>query len=276
MPCTNRRGSTACLPAAGYPARVTNSQLDLADRRRHDGRTLDQLRPGSFVRDFTEFAAGSVLAVSGRTKVLCTASVDEDVPRWMRGTGRGWVTAEYSLLPGSSPERVSREATKGRQSGRTQEIQRLIGRALRSIIDLEALGERQILIDCDVLQADGGTRTAAISGAYVALHDACSRLCASGRLNSHPVREACAAVSVGVVDKACMLDLDYVEDSSAQVDMNVVMTSSGCFVEVQGTAEGPPFPRAQLDEMLALAEGGIAKILAMQSEVLASPPQVRS
>jgi len=240
VPCTNRRGSTACLPAAGYPARVTNSQLDLADRRRHDGRTLDQLRPGSFVRDFTEFAAGSVLAVSGRTKVLCTASVDEDVPRWMRGTGRGWVTAEYSLLPGSSPERVSREATKGRQSGRTQEIQR------------------------------------AISGAYVALHDACSRLCASGRLNSHPVREACAAVSVGVVDKACMLDLDYVEDSSAQVDMNVVMTSSGCFVEVQGTAEGPPFPRAQLDEMLALAEGGIAKILAMQSEVLASPPQVRS
>ena len=165
---------------------MTDSQLDTADLVRHDGRALNELRPCLFVRDYTEFAAGSVLAVYGRTKVLCTASVDEDVPRWMRGTGRGWVTAEYSLLPGSSPERVSREATRGRQSGRTHEIQRLIGRALRSIIDLAALGERQIIVDCDVLQADGGTRTASISGAYVALHDACTRLCQSKVLDHHP------------------------------------------------------------------------------------------
>ncbi|MFZ2059218.1 MAG: ribonuclease PH [Acidimicrobiales bacterium] len=255
---------------------MTDSRPDSLDLARHDGRALDELRPGFFVRDFTEFAAGSVLAVSGRTKVLCTASVDEDVPRWMRGTGRGWVTAEYSLLPGSSPERVSREATRGRQSGRTQEIQRLIGRALRSIIDLEALGERQILIDCDVLQADGGTRTAAISGAYVALHDACSRLCSSGAVARHPVREACAAVSVGIVEAVCMLDLDYAEDSAAEVDFNVVMTSSGRFVEVQGTAEGLPFARTELDEMLALAELGIGQILQVQSEVLATPPPDRS
>ena len=245
-------------------------------RPRHDGRADDELRPGFFVRDFTEFAAGSVLAVSGRTKVLCTASVDEDVPRWMRGTRRGWVTAEYSLLPGSSPERVNREATKGRQSGRTQEIQRLIGRALRAIIDLEALGERQIIVDCDVLQADGGTRTAAISGAYVALHDACSRLCFQGVIPSHPVREACAAVSVGIVEEVCMLDLDYAEDSAAEVDMNVVMTSSGRFVEVQGTAEGLPFARNELDQLLALAELGINQILEIQAEVLATPPVDRS
>ncbi|MGO9963588.1 MAG: ribonuclease PH [Acidimicrobiales bacterium] len=255
---------------------MTDPQPGPTEALRHDGRARDELRPGFFVRDFTEFAAGSVLAVSGRTKVLCTASVDEDVPRWMRGTRRGWVTAEYSLLPGSSPERVSREATKGRQSGRTQEIQRLIGRALRSIIDLEALGERQILIDCDVLQADGGTRTAAISGAYVALHDACSRLCFSGAISSNPVREACGAVSVGIVDGACMLDLDYAEDSTAEVDMNVVMTSTGRFVEVQGTAEGLPFARAELDEMLALAELGINQILEFQAEVLATPPTDRT
>jgi ribonuclease PH len=228
-----------------------------------------------FVRDFTEFAAGSVLAVYGRTKVLCTASIDEEVPRWMRGTGRGWVTAEYSLLPGSSPERVSREATRGRQSGRTHEIQRLIGRALRSIIDLELLGERQILVDCDVLQADGGTRTASISGAYVALHDACTRLCFAEVIRAHPVREACAAVSVGIVDGTSMLDLDYAEDSTAEVDLNVVMTSSGRFVEVQGTAEGPPFSRSELDEMLGLADAGIAQILQVQEEVLAEAPPDR-
>ena len=253
--------STSDTSAArgGYPAEVTDSQTDDIDLERHDGRALDELRPCVFVRDFTEFAAGSVLAVYGRTKVLCTASVDEDVPRWMRGTGRGWVTAEYSLLPGSSPE-----------------IQRLIGRALRSIIDLEALGERQILIDCDVLQADGGTRTASISGAYVALHDACTRLCLSGVLKDHPVREACGAVSVGIVEAVCMLDLDYVEDSAAEVDLNVVMTSSGRFVEVQGTAEGPPFARSELDEMLNLAELGIGQILQIQNEVLASPPPDRN
>jgi len=251
---------------------MTDSQADDLELARHDGRALDELRPCVFVRDFTEFAADSVLSVYGRTKVLCTASVDEEVPRWMRGSGRGWVTAEYSLLPGSSPERVSREATRGRQSGRTHEIQRLIGRALRSIIDLEALGERQILIDCDVLQADGGTRTASISGAYVALHDACTRLCLSGVLRQHPVREACAAVSVGIVEAVCMLDLDYAEDSAAEVDLNVVMTASGRFVEVQGTAEGPPFARSELDEMLALAELGIGEILQIQEEVLAKAP----
>lgn len=239
---------------------------------RRDGRALDELRPVQFVRDFTEFAAGSVLAVMGRTKVLCTASIDEDVPRWMRGTGRGWVTAEYSLLPGSSPERVTREAARGRQSGRTQEIQRLIGRSLRSVTDLTKLGERQIVLDCDVLQADGGTRTAAISGAYVALQDACTRLEAGRKIGALPLTEPLAAVSVGVVEAVAMLDLDYSEDSAAEVDMNVVMTASGRFVEVQGTAEGLPFSRSELDELLRLAEGGIAELLIRQAEVLAEPP----
>lgn len=236
---------------------------------------LDELRPASFVRDFTEFAAGSVLAVMGKTKVLCTASVDEDVPRWMRGTGRGWVTAEYSLLPGSSPERVGREAARGKQSGRTHEIQRLIGRSLRAVIDLRALGERQIVLDCDVLQADGGTRTAAVSGAYIALHDACSRLVQSGSILANPLKEACGAVSVGIVEAVGMLDLDYAEDSSAEVDMNVVMTSTGRFVEVQGTAEGSPFSRSELDTLLELAEHGIAQILDLQSDVVATPPEPR-
>ena len=220
-------------------------------------------------------AAGSVLVSAGRTKVLCTASVDEDVPRWMRGTGRGWVTGEYSLLPGSSPERVDREAAKGRQSGRTQEIQRLIGRSLRAVTDLRALGEVQITLDCDVLQADGGTRTAAICGAYVALHDACTRLQQQGKLKTQPLFEACAAVSVGVIDGACLLDLDYSEDSRADTDMNVVMTSSGRFVEVQGTAERAPFDRAELDELLSLAEHGIAQILDAQAEVVAAAPVPR-
>src|SRR5271169_6023174 len=235
------------------------------DLTRVDGRNLDQTRPVELIRDYTEFAAGSVLVTMGKTKVLCTASVDEDVPRWMRGTGRGWVTAEYSLLPGSSPERVDREAAKGRQSGRTQEIQRLIGRSLRAVTDLKALGEVQITLDCDVLQADGGTRTASICGAYIALHDACSRLQAQGKLKIHPLVEACAAVSVGVVDGTCLLDLDYREDSGAQTDMNVVMTASGRFVEVQGTAEREPFSRAELDELLSLAEHGIAQILDAQA-----------
>jgi len=220
-------------------------------------------------------AAGSVLVSAGRTKVLCTASVDEEVPRWMRGTGRGWVTGEYSLLPGSSPERVDREAAKGRQSGRTQEIQRLIGRSLRAVTDLRALGETQITLDCDVLQADGGTRTAAICGAYVALHDACTRLQQQGKLKTQPLFEACAAVSVGVIDGACLLDLDYSEDSRADTDMNVVMTSSGRFVEVQGTAERTPFDRAELDELLSLAEHGIAQILDAQAEVVAAAPVPR-
>jgi ribonuclease PH len=242
---------------------------------RRDGRQSDDLRPLTFTRDFTEFAAGSVLVAMGRTKVLCTASVAAEVPRWMRGTGKGWVTAEYSMLPGSSPERIDREAARGKQSGRTQEIQRLIGRALRSVTDLRAMGEVQISLDCDVLQADGGTRTASICGAYVALHDACHRLAANGLIRVMPLNEACAAVSVGIVDAIALLDLDYSEDSTAQVDMNVVMTTSGRFVEVQGTAEGLPFSKSELDDLLSLAEHGIAGILEAQAEVLAVPPPPR-
>jgi ribonuclease PH len=242
---------------------------------RNDGREPDDLRPVELVRDYTVFAAGSVLIRMGRTVVLCTASVAEDVPRWMRNTGRGWVTAEYSMLPGSSPERIDREAARGRQSGRTQEIQRLIGRSLRAVTDLEAMGEVQITLDCDVLQADGGTRTASICAAYVALHDAFTRLVRAGRVKAHPLQEACAAVSVGIVDALPMLDLSYVEDSRAEVDMNVVMTSSGRFVEVQGTAEGAPYTRSEFDELLSLAEHGIAALLDVQAELLAVPPPSR-
>ena len=242
---------------------------------RVDGREPDDLRPVEIVRDYTVMAAGSALIRMGRTHVLCTASVADDVPRWMRNTGRGWVTAEYSMLPGASPERIDREAAKGKQSGRTQEIQRLIGRALRAVTDLEAMGEVQITVDCDVLQADGGTRTASICAAYVALHDACTRLVGAGRMKTNPLREACAAVSVGVVDALPMLDLAYIEDSRAEVDMNVVMTASGRFVEVQGTAEGMPFSRSELDELLSLAEHGIASLLDAQTDVLAEPPPPR-
>ena len=242
---------------------------------RKDGRLPDDLRPLQFERDFTEFAMGSVLVGMGRTRVLCTASVDEDVPRWMRGTEKGWVTAEYSLLPGSSGERVNREAVKGKQSGRTQEIQRLIGRALRAVTDMRAMGELQVILDCDVLQADGGTRTAAICGAYVALHDAFTRLQQRGTVRLHPLVEGLGAVSVGVVGGTPMLDLDYSEDAGAEVDMNVVMTSSGKFVEVQGTAEGAPFARGELDELLSLAEHGIAQILDAQNALLATPPAAR-
>ncbi len=242
---------------------------------REDGRELNQLRPVSFVRDYTEFAPGSVLVTMGRTKVLCTASLEERVPPWMRGTGRGWVTAEYSMLPGSTPERVDREAARGRQSGRTQEIQRLIARSLRSVCDLVAMGENQITVDCDVLQADGGTRTASICGAYVALHDAFSRLKQARVLSVHPLGDEVAAVSVGVIDAVPMLDLPYAEDSRADVDMNVVMTGSGRFVEVQGTAEKVAFSRAELDELLALAEHGIGELVEAQRAVLAEPPAPR-
>ncbi len=242
---------------------------------RADGRRPDELRTVGLERDFTEFAAGSVLVKMGRTTVLCTASFSEEAPRWLRGTGKGWVTAEYSMLPGSSPERVDREATRGRQSGRTQEIQRLIGRSLRAVTDLSVLSEQQVILDCDVLQADGGTRTASIVGAWVALHDACNRMLGAGHLSSNPVREGCAAVSVGIVRGTPMLDLAYVEDAGAEVDMNVVMTSSGALVEVQGTAEAAPFSKKELDEMLALAEGGIAELLVAQAEVIAAPPPQR-
>jgi ribonuclease PH len=241
---------------------------------RPDGRAPDELRPFSFERDFTAYAHGSVLVTFGDTKVLCTAMLDEDVPRWMRNSGKGWVTAEYAMLPGSSPERIRRE-TKG-PKGRTQEIQRLIGRALRSVVDMRALGERQILIDCDVLQADGGTRTASISGAYLALHDCLSRMVQAGMLTSVPLFDELAAISVGVIDGEARLDLPYVEDSTAETDMNVVMTGKGLFVEVQGTAEGAPFSRAELDSLLELAEGGIRTIHEAQRDYVAEPPSPRT
>lgn len=242
---------------------------------RPDGRAPDELRPVTFQRDFTEMAAGSVLVSFGNTRVLCTASVDDDVPRWMRNTGKGWVTAEYSMLPGSTPERSRREAARGKQSGRTQEIQRLIGRSLRAVCDMEALGERQIVLDCDALQADGGTRTASICGAYVALHDAVTRLVQAGELATNPLTQACAAISVGVVDGQACLDLPYVEDAGAEVDMNVVMTEAGEFIELQGTAEGVPFHRDHLDELLGLAHKGIGEIIALQKQTLAVPPAPR-
>ena len=242
---------------------------------RHDGRADDELRVVSFERDYTELPAGSVLVCFGRTRVLCTASVDTDVPRWLRGTGKGWVTAEYSLLPGSTAERAPREAARGRQSGRTPEIQRLIGRSLRSVTDLTAMPEVQVVVDCDVLQADGGTRTASICGGYLALHDALTRMLRARRIGRHPVREACAAISVGVVDAVPVLDLDYVEDVKAGVDMNVVMTGSGRFVEVQGTAEGMAFSRSELDTLIDLAAKGIGELLALQAEVVVDPPAPR-
>ncbi|MEO7429915.1 MAG: ribonuclease PH [Acidimicrobiales bacterium] len=242
---------------------------------RPDGRAADELRPITFERDFTRMSAGSCLVSFGETRVLCTASVDEDVPRWMRGKGKGWVTAEYSMLPGSSPERIRREVKDGKPSGRTQEIQRLIGRSLRAVCDMRALGERQVIVDCDVLQADGGTRTASICGGYLALHDALSRLVQVGTISAHPLTAFCAAVSVGIVGGAPVLDLPYVEDSKAEVDMNVVMTSMGGFVEVQGTAEGAPYSRAELDTMLGLAEGGINELIALQREMVSAPPAAR-
>ena len=231
---------------------------------RVDGRANDELRPILFERNFTDQTPGSVLVSFGRTKVLCTVSIDDDVPRWMRGNGEGWVSAEYAMLPGSSGERVGREAKKGKQKGRTLEIERLIGRALRAVCDMTALGEREVTVDCDVLQADGGTRTASICGGYVALHDAFTRLVSEGTLSKHPLTDFCAAISVGVVGDNLCLDLPYVEDSAAEVDMNVVMTGSGKFIEVQGTAEGEPFDSDQLDGLVELAEKGIAEIVDLQ------------
>lgn len=242
---------------------------------RASGREPDELRPITFTRDYTEMAAGSVLVEFGRTRVLCTASVEDRIPPWLRGKGQGWVTAEYSMLPGSSPERVGREAAKGKQSGRTQEIQRLIGRSLRAVTDLVAVGENQIVVDCDVLQADGGTRTASICGGWIALHDACSRLLQRELIKRHPIREACAAISVGVIGAIPMLDLEYTEDVRAEVDMNVVMTASGRFVEVQGTAEGLAFTRDELSALLTLAESGIAEIIEAQEQMVAVAPAPR-
>jgi ribonuclease PH len=247
---------------------------------RPDGRAPAELRPITFERDFTDMADGSCLVSFGRTRVLCTASVDEDVPRWMRGNGKGWVTAEYSMLPGSSPERVDREAARGKQSGRTVEIQRLIGRSLRAACDMTLLGERQVVVDCDVLQADGGTRTASICGGYLALHDALSRIVQRRGIGAHPLHSYCAAISVGIVGGTPVLDLPYAEDSTAEVDMNVVMLrpvdgGESRYVEVQGTAEGMAFSRGELDELLLLAETGVAEIVGLQAEMVAVPPPAR-
>src|SRR5215212_3377730 len=247
---------------------------------RNDGRDAAELRPITFERDYTEMAEGSVLVSFGRTRVLCTASIDEDVPRWMRNSGKGWVTAEYSMLPGSSPERVGREAAKGKQSGRTVEIQRLIARSLRAACDMRLLGERQVIVDCDVLQADGGTRTASICGGYLALHDALTRLVLAKAIPVHPLHSFCAAISVGIVGGTPVLDLPYVEDSRAEVDMNVVMLSpvaggEARFVEVQGTAEGMAFTRGELDQLLGLAELGLTELTDLQAEMVSVPPAGR-
>jgi ribonuclease PH len=235
---------------------------------RPSGRAADTLRPVTFARAFTRHAEGSVLVSFGDTRVLCTASIEDGVPGFLRGRGQGWVTAEYGMLPRATHTRGDREAARGKQSGRTQEIQRLIGRSMRSVFDLKALGERSLHLDCDVLQADGGTRTAAITGAFVAAHDAVQWLLAQGRIAVSPIRDAVAAVSVGLVRGTALLDLEYTEDSACDTDMNVVMTGSGGFVEVQGTAEGAPFSRAEMDALLALAAKGIAELVAAQRAAL--------
>ena len=240
---------------------------------RYDGRQPDELRPFSFTRDFTNMTMGSTLVTFGETLVLCTASVEEDVPRWMKGQGEGWVTAEYSMLPGSSPERIRRERNGAK--GRTQEIERLIGRSLRAVTDMAVLGETSIRLDCDVLQADGGTRTASICGAYIALHDACERLVMGGAIEANPLTTECAAISAGIVAGQPVLDLPYPEDATADVDFNVIMTGTGELIEVQGTAEGNTFGRDELDALLDLAEAGVAEITRTQRSVLAEAPEPR-
>jgi ribonuclease PH len=242
---------------------------------RPSNRAPGELRPVTIERKVARYAEGSCLIKFGGTHVLCTASLEDKPPPWLRGQGRGWVTAEYAMLPRATHTRSRRESTSGKQSGRTQEIQRLIGRSLRAVTNLQGMGERQVTLDCDVLQADGGTRTASICGAYLALHDACTRLIEAKRLSTNPLTEACAAISVGVVDGRPMLDLAYSEDSHAETDMNVVMTASGRFVEVQGTAEGQPFSRAELDGLLDLAGAGIGTLLGHQAALLATAPPSR-
>jgi ribonuclease PH len=239
-----------------------------ANNIRPSQRARNQLRDVAIIRHYTKHAEGSVLVKFGDTHVLCTASIDEKVPGFLKGKGQGWVTAEYGMLPRSTGSRMDREAAKGKQSGRTQEIQRLIGRSLRAIIDLQKLGERSIQIDCDVIQADGGTRTASITGAYVALHDAISTLLKSGKITQSPLKDSIAAISVGMHQGQAVLDLDYIEDSDCDTDMNVVMTGSGGFVEIQGTAEGEPFSRDAMDAMLDLAAYGIKQLTVKQKEVL--------
>jgi ribonuclease PH len=237
---------------------------------RSGGRAADQLRPVRLTRHFTIHAEGSVLVEFGQTRVLCTASVEEKVPGHKKGSGEGWVTAEYGMLPRATHTRGDREAARGKQSGRTQEIQRLIGRSMRTVFDLQKLGERTIHLDCDVLQADGGTRTAAITGAFVAAQDAVNKLIAQGKLAASPILSPVAAVSVGIVQGTPLLDLEYTEDSACDTDMNVVMTGAGHFVEVQGTAEGAPFSRAEMDALLALAEKGIGELVQLQEQALSN------
>ncbi len=238
---------------------------------RPSGRAPDQLRPVRLARRFAKHAEGSVLIEFGDTQVLCTASVEDGVPPFLRGKGQGWLTAEYGMLPRATHTRTAREAARGKQSGRTQEIQRLIGRSLRAVIDLKALGERTVTLDCDVLQADGGTRTAAITGGYVALVEACERLVRRKAIAATPIHGQIAAVSVGIVGGFPVLDLDYAEDSQAETDMNVVMNNGGAFVEIQGTAEGHAFRRHELDAMLNLAASGVGELFALQTQVLSAP-----
>ena len=239
---------------------------------RPSGREPDQLRPVRFTRRFAKHAEGSVLVEFGDTQVLCTASVEETVPPFLRGKGQGWVTAEYGMLPRSTHTRTAREAAKGKQTGRTQEIQRLIGRSLRAVIDLKALGERTITLDCDVLQADGGTRTASITGGFVALSQACEKLVQRRAIAASPLHGQIAAISVGICGGVPVIDLDYAEDSTAETDMNVVMNNGGAFVEIQGTAEGHAFRRHELDAMLNLAAAGLGELFALQAQTLASTP----
>ena len=240
----------------------------MAEFSRSGARAANQLRPVRITRGYTIHAEGSVLIEFGATKVLCTASVEEKVPPHKRGSGEGWVTAEYGMLPRATHTRSDREAARGKHSGRTQEIQRLIGRSMRAVFDLKALGERTIHLDCDVLQADGGTRTAAITGAFVAAQDAVNQLMAQGKLKQSPIRDHVAAISVGIVQGTPLLDLEYVEDSACDTDMNVVMTGAGHFVEVQGTAEGAAFSRLEMDALLELAEKGISDLVALQKQAL--------
>jgi ribonuclease PH len=242
----------------------------MTDNVRSGARAADQLRPVRITRHYTMHAEGSVLIEFGNTRVLCTASVEERVPPHKKGSGEGWVTAEYGMLPRATHTRSDREAARGKQTGRTQEIQRLIGRSLRAVFDLKTLGERTITLDCDVLQADGGTRTAAITGAFVAAQDAVNTLLAAGKLSASPIHGHVAAISVGIVGGTPMLDLDYTEDSACDTDMNVVMTGAGHYIEVQGTAEGAAFTRQEMDTLLALADKGVKELVRLQDEALKS------
>ena len=259
------------MSPSAIPAKTLTSP-DRSSNIRTGGRAPSALRPIRLTPDFTLMAEGSVLIEAGQTRVLCTASVEQGVPGWRRGSGQGWVTAEYGMLPRATLTRTQRESERGKVSGRTQEIQRLIGRSLRSVVDMALLGERTVVVDCDVLQADGGTRCASITGAYVALALACARLQADGKLESSPLSGSVAAVSCGMVDGLALLDLDYAEDSTAEVDANVVMTDGGGLVEVQATAERTPLSRAHLDELLVLAAAGIDGLRAAQEQAIAAGP----